>query len=1126
MASYSYSPPSSPLLGRLPHQATQDSLKTKEGSDDSEDDDDGIVSINLLEDTPSFSVQHRADMSRRTPTAIRAKAALFSNNNHESNANNTPPRSLQINANDCSLPPPSSTSSSPLSPVSPATQTLNNLSQPTDLRYDMSQLEMDVAQGLAEAAARSSTNRVAATTTTNTSTSNIITAKSALFSTNNTNNEKEASVSANTRLLKQQQRVFSREPPNQSVSNKDLDSDAHSDDDNYDDNDNDVTRGTAVCQVDPATNRVIATFDSIRQASLQTGENRHRIHKGLSKPQVPIDGYIWRRRGLQLRNKNSDNDGVNDDSTLAKEKQHTKASKKRRDHKDRNRGTSNKEESDNPKTNATTASSATSTTTSGAGKRQLPQPLQQIDPKTGKVLATFSSITKARDRTNLNRERLSKALNLPTGDPAAIVGGYLWRRVTVTDNTANKSNTNTTNESSVVVAGRHSTAVADDEDNKSKDRIATNELAKQARSSGPSTSTPRMIGDYSIHYVTIEKLGPLGLSIIAYKPPSELYGTFECQEKVDVKCCKVELIMSPSIAGDAGVQQGDWFLDTDTSSEAIPGLETYASVVAAAQQAQRPLTFCLARQSKKAEPVSQPTKKTSQSTVDFQEPSSEDEGSSDRKRAEIATASKREEMSLMPPPTTTAKTVTSSSTAVLSRQNEPSQESFGFQEFSTNTETVPFCSFCNGRRTLRPVHHAWCPEHATFNVSGAAEILERIQQGAQMHCGACIQELKDGRIFKGAEHSKECQSNQKLLEAIHAADSPPPSPKKASAKKRKPEGSPKKLSRSSAKRAQTSTGSEALQPTTLRGRKISVSENFLESEANMSDTGSDDGSHSAYDGGNRSRRPIQILTVAKKSDKRDSYKIASTHSQATRRSSVSEQGRANNHKETSGKESTVSRRATKSSSKIAPKRIAKKSRGASNARTNNGPSEARKASVQQTKGTSRRTVGGATLQHKQTIEPHCYSDYDVVEVDDQTDDAIDVGWESCGNPWGPEGHVDGDVVLFTHTSGLGHHETLLPSARYEGDPFSSSKRYHKTHRTPEDGFQALILKRDPLVIRPWGFTCQRHEFGGACLVTSVDPLSPADAAVSLHAYLSELFVAVSNTSCRFYRFISGQHSTP
>jgi hypothetical protein len=1099
MASYSYSPPSSPLLGRLPHQATQDSLKTKEGSDDSDMDDDGIVSINLLDDTPSFSLQHRAHMSQHTPTAVgAAQAALFSNNI------SSPPRSLQINENEGLLP--SSASSSPHS-LSPATQTLNHLSQPTDLRYDMSQLEMDVATGLAQAAARSSTNRVTTTTTATTRTNvDSNTTKSALF---RTTNETEASLSANTGPPEQPQRAFMGDPPNlfggnkkdDNASNTHVDSDAHSGHDDDDDaHDNDVTRGTAVCQVDPATNRVVATFDSVRQASLQTRVSRHRIHKALEQtqtdtqdPQEPVDGYLWRRRGLQLRNDN--NNGVNDDS-IGEETQHAKTRVTKRDHKDRNCGTSSKKESSKANSTTTATASTTSATSSRASnKRAVSQPLQQIDPKTGKVLATFPSIWQAGKSTNVPRKRISKALNRPTGDQAAIVGGYLWRRpVTGTDIATNKSDTNTTNESY--------------ENHKSRDRIETNETAKQACSSSPSTSTPRMIGDYSIHYVTVHESGPLGLSIIAYKPPSDLYGAFECQEKANVKCCTVERIIDPSIGGDAGVRKGDWFLDTDASSEAIPGLETYASILEVAQQAQRPLTFCLARHSKE-EPVSQPKKKTSQSTADLQEPSSEDEASGDRKQAEKATASKREDTSLMPPPTAAA-TVTSSSTAVVSRRNEPSQESFGFQEFSINTETVPFCALCNGRRTLRPVHHAWCPEHATFDISGAAEILERIQQGALMHCSVCIQEFKDGRISKGAEHAKECKRNQKMLEAIHAVDSPPPSPKKAHVKKRKPEGSPKKMSRSSAKRVQTSRGSEALPPTTLRGHKIRMSEKFLESEANMSDTGSDDGSHSAYDGGKTSRRPIQILTVAKKADKRDSNKTASTHSQmTTRKSRASENGAANNHKETSGKESTLSRKAMKSSSKTAPKQTAKKSIGTSNAGTNNGPSAARKASAQQTKGTSKRAARAAALQPKRTFEPYSHSDDDEVEVDDHTDDAIDVAWESCGNPWGPEGHVEGDVVLFAHTSGLGHHETLLPSARYEADPFSSSKRYGKTHRTPEDGFQALILKRDPLVTRPWGFTCQRHEFGGACLVSSVDPLSPADAAVSLHAYacFSKLFVA-------------------
>ena len=49
----------------------------------------------------------------------------------------------------------------------------------------------------------------------------------------------------------------------------------------------------------------------------------------------------------------------------------------------------------------------------------------------------------------------------------------------------------------------------------------------------------------------------------------------------------------------------------------------------------------------------------------------------------------------------------------------------------------------------------------------------------------------------------------------------------------------------------------------------------------------------------------------------------------------------------------------------------------------------------------------------------------------------------------------------------------------------------ETHVLPEDGVLLLQLARDRLSLTPWGFMFSSHEFGGACLVTSVDPLSPA-----------------------------------
>jgi hypothetical protein len=109
-----------------------------------------------------------------------------------------------------------------------------------------------------------------------------------------------------------------------------------------------------------------------------------------------------------------------------------------------------------------------------------------------------------------------------------------------------------------------------------------------------------------------------------------------------------------------------------------------------------------------------------------------------------------------------------------------------------------------------------------------------------------------------------------------------------------------------------------------------------------------------------------------------------------------------------------------------------------------------------------------------------------------------ISWNNINhNPWGRDEYTEDDAVLFSTTAGgIGDVDVLFPGIRFEIDPFSRSDRYHSTHHTPEEGFQALVLTRDPLETIPWGFTVYRHEFGGACLVSSVFPLSPAGAAVS------------------------------
>jgi hypothetical protein len=126
-----------------------------------------------------------------------------------------------------------------------------------------------------------------------------------------------------------------------------------------------------------------------------------------------------------------------------------------------------------------------------------------------------------------------------------------------------------------------------------------------------------------------------------------------------------------------------------------------------------------------------------------------------------------------------------------------------------------------------------------------------------------------------------------------------------------------------------------------------------------------------------------------------------------------------------------------------------------------------------------------------------------VTDDDASDtDVVEVLWDPAEDPWGHDGFKEGDVIISSgRSTGLGHIETLLPSLRFELDPFVNSKLYCTTHCTPIEGFQVLELRRDPHATLDWGFTVERHEFGGACLFNTVDPASPASSAVSYEIVL-------------------------
>jgi hypothetical protein len=157
------------------------------------------------------------------------------------------------------------------------------------------------------------------------------------------------------------------------------------------------------------------------------------------------------------------------------------------------------------------------------------------------------------------------------------------------------------------------------------------------------------------------------------------------------------------------------------------------------------------------------------------------------------------------------------------------------------------------------------------------------------------------------------------------------------------------------------------------------------------------------------------------------------------------------------------------------------------------PTEARKetAARKEVSTTTRvptTTVASKNQQHQTTTHKSC--------------------WESTmENPWGPHGHQQGDIMMYGPHRGMGHYETLLPSRRYILHPFAAHSNYCTTHCTPQEGFTVLCLQRDPSARQPWGFGVIRDDFGNACLVEHVQPMTAASAAVS---FFSDIFGVMGN----------------
>jgi hypothetical protein len=371
---------------------------------------------------------------------------------------------------------------------------------------------------------------------------------------------------------------------------------------------------------------------------------------------------------------------------------------------------------------------------------------------------------------------------------------------------------------------------------------------------------------------------------------------------------------------------------------------------------------------------------------------------------------------------------------------------------------VPFCNRCtaesNKKKRKPRLHHVWCPHNPFFDDSGAKDFLLRIVRGRNLGCQACENEFQTGKpILKNTVprdgaggggllyHNSACLKNQKHVY------------REQEERKHQPE-TPFRQSREKKLNGSTKRNQNRSQ---LSARKTTKS-------VELDDAGA-----------RRAMKSSKGKSSTEKCCKRASIETESLSSSSSERDdSIDDSDDASIYrpKQKNDKIETLRLRKTKKQQQWRSKAIAVK------ASTQN-----RTADLRDTQNSDSLRESSQYLEHSRPTESDAITNF------------IDRDWVALeDDPWGPEGHVIGDVVLYSPARGQGHYETFLSSNRYKLDPFEPGSVYRNTHFLPEEGFNLILIKRDTLGKTPWGFHVGRDEFGHACLVTSVELSSPASAA--------------------------------
>ena len=430
---------------------------------------------------------------------------------------------------------------------------------------------------------------------------------------------------------------------------------------------------------------------------------------------------------------------------------------------------------------------------------------------------------------------------------------------------------------------------------------------------------------------------------------------------------------------------------------------------------------------------------------------------------------------------------------------------------------IPCCRKCHdsqggGTHTMGiKNHHFLCPKHAQFDESGAKDKLTILMAGALMECEACGYELEHGKKSgsgsgsgSGVVHNAVCIEN---------------SGKGKGAGKGMDKGKVKGKGKGKCKvGAGTGSHSKGI------GKSTVVQTPKGGGKAKAAGTGT----RTVTDNGTNAKQPKKVTvpgkSIAASSSKKTSTSSSALTSQQRKRKSVAvavaaDKGPAK--KVTIGKQGVGASGMDGNEMFQSPTPLHKTQTQTNEGQMINSNHVSRTpidGSVQRKQGESREKTQDSVQVTPATTHVASNKNQDVSQRSCPplilTEDQSVSKWVPCPNPWGDRTHCDGDFVLFSPEDYACAFEIYGSNPkRFTMYPFRGDC-YQQTHVSQKEGGLSVIqLIRDRLALRSWGFRFCFHDFGGACLITEVEPMSPADSAVSKCSFAFVYCLVMCMYSC-------------